>query len=75
MKPQDGDQDDEGRSGLQYAGLGVQLAASLVVFVLLGRWLDGKFGTPGWFTIGLAMLGFGGTFYSLVRQLNDGSKK
>lgn len=74
MKPQDGDQED-GRSGLRYAGLGVQLAASLVVFVLAGRWLDGKFGTNGWFTIGLAMLGFGGTFYSLVRQLNEDSKK
>jgi F0F1-type ATP synthase assembly protein I len=60
----------EGKSGLRYAGLGVQLAASILVFVLAGQWLDRKLGTDSWFTIGLALLGFGGTFYSLIRQLN-----
>ena len=63
-----------GRSGLKYAGLGVQLAASILVFVLAGQWLDRKLGTESWFTIGLAMLGFGGTFYSLIRQLNKDSE-
>lgn len=66
--------DDSGKSGLRYAGLGVQLAASILVFVLLGQWLDRKLGTDSWFTIGLAMLGFGGTFYSLIRQLDKDSK-
>jgi len=66
--------DEGGRSGLKYAGLGVQLAASIVVFVLAGQWLDRKLGTDSWFTIGLAMLGFGGTFYSLIRQLNKDSE-
>jgi len=66
--------DEGGRSGLKYAGLGVQLAASILVFVFAGQWLDRKLGTGSWFTIGLAMLGFGATFYSLIRQLNKDSK-
>ena len=42
---------------LRYAGLGLQLAATLVVFVLLGQWLDKKAGTDGVFTIVGALSG------------------
>lgn len=55
---------------MRYAGLGIQLAVSLVVFVLAGRWADRKLGTGGILTILAAFLGFGGTMYSLIRQLN-----
>ena len=55
---------------MRYAGLGIQLAASLVVFVLVGQWADRKLGTNGILTILAAFLGFGGTMYSLIRQLN-----
>jgi putative F0F1-ATPase subunit (Ca2+/Mg2+ transporter) len=55
---------------LRYAGLGVQLAASLLVFVLGGQWLDRRLGTGGVITIAAAFLGFGGTMYWLIRQLN-----
>ena len=55
---------------MRYAGLGIQLAVSLVVFVLVGQWLDRKLGTGGIITIALAFLGFGGTMYSLIRTLN-----
>lgn len=63
--------DPSGRSPapLRYAGFGLQLAATMVVFVLLGSWADGKAGTDGLFTILGALLGFGGSFYSLFRQL------
>jgi hypothetical protein len=55
---------------LRYAGLGIQLAVTLVVFVLLGQWLDRKAGTDGVFTIILAFFGFGGILYSLIRELS-----
>jgi hypothetical protein len=55
---------------MRYAGLGVQLAVSLLVFVLVGQWLDRKLGTDGIITIALAFLGFAGTMYSLIRALN-----
>jgi len=55
---------------MRYAGLGIQLAVSLVVFVLVGQWADRKLGTNGIVTIAAAFLGFGGTMYSLIRTLN-----
>ena len=55
---------------MRYAGLGVQLAVSLVVFVLIGQWADRKLGTGGIVTIAAAFLGFGGTMYPLIRSLN-----
>lgn len=55
---------------MRYAGLGIQLAVSLVVFVLVGQWADRKLGTGGIVTILAAFLGFGGTMYSLIRTLN-----
>ena len=60
---------------MKYAGLGVQLAASILVFVFLGQWLDRKAGTGGLFTILGAFLGFGGTMYGLIRSLNRGDGK
>jgi putative F0F1-ATPase subunit (Ca2+/Mg2+ transporter) len=55
---------------MRYAGLGIQLAVSLVVFVLIGQWADRKLGTGGVVTIAAAFLGFGGTMYTLIRSLN-----
>ena len=55
---------------MRYAGLGVQLAVSLVVFVFIGHWADQKLGTGGILTVVAAFLGFGGTMYSLIRSLN-----
>jgi F0F1-type ATP synthase assembly protein I len=55
---------------MRYAGLGIQLAVTLVVCVLAGQWADRKLGTGGIITIVAAFLGFGGTMYSLIRTLN-----
>ena len=55
---------------MRYAGLGIQLAVSLLVFVLVGQWADRKLGTGGILTVVAAFLGFGGTMYSLIRTLN-----
>ena len=66
---------------MRYAGLGVQLAVSLLVFVWAGQWLDKRLGNTGMVTIAAAFLGFGGTMYSLIRTLNrqdnekDGGRK
>ena len=54
---------------LRYAGLGVQLAATILVAVLVGQWVDRKAGTDGVFTLLGALLGFGGMLYSVIRQL------
>jgi len=45
-----------------------------LVCVLLGQWLDRKMGTDGVFTILAPLLGFGGTLYSLIRELSKADK-
>ena len=59
---------------LRYAGLGIQLAVTILAGVLLGRWVDRKVGTDGIFTILGGLLGFGATLYSLIRELSQASK-
>jgi F0F1-type ATP synthase assembly protein I len=63
--------------GMRYAGLGVQIAVSLLVFVWLGQWVDRRLGTGGWVTVVAAFVGFGATMYWLIRSLgrkSDGEK-
>ena len=62
--------------GMRYAGLGVQLAVSLLVFVWIGQWLDRRLGTGGLLTVIFAFVGFGGTMYWLIRSLRpkDGAE-
>ena len=60
----------KGPSPMRYAGLGLQLAATVGIFVLVGQWADRKLGTGGVLTIVAALVGFGGTMYSVIRQLN-----
>jgi F0F1-type ATP synthase assembly protein I len=59
---------------MRYAGLGIQLAVSLLVFVWVGQWADRKLGTGGVLTILAALLGFGATMYSVIRSLNKEGK-
>ena len=63
-----------GSGPLRYAGLGVQLAVTILVSVLVGQWVDRKAGTDGVFTILGALLGFGGTLYSLIQELTKADK-
>ncbi|MDL1891477.1 AtpZ/AtpI family protein [Sphingobacteriales bacterium CHB3] len=48
--------------------LGLQLAISVVVFFFIGYWLDGKFGTSPWCTIGGAFLGAAGGMIKFIRE-------
>jgi hypothetical protein len=58
-------------TGMRYAGLGVQLAVSLLVFVWVGQWADRRFATGGLLTVIFAFVGFGGTMYWLIRSLRQ----
>jgi hypothetical protein len=59
---------------MRYAGLGLQLAVSLLIFVWVGQWADRKLGTGGLITILAALAGFGGTMFSVIRSLNRENK-
>ncbi len=52
-----------------YLGLGLQLAASILVFLFLGRWVDGKLGTYPVFMIIGAFIGGAGGMISFIRTV------
>jgi ATP synthase protein I len=55
--------------------LGIQLAISVVVFFFIGYWLDGKFGTSPWGTIGGALVGVAGGLFKFLREAVSLGKK
>lgn len=50
-----------------YGAVGFQLAAMVVGGLLLGHWLDGKFGTDPWLTLAGLVIGSIGGFYNFIR--------
>jgi F0F1-type ATP synthase assembly protein I len=62
------------RDNAAYLGLGIQIAASLVVFVLGGLWIDNHFGTlPLFVLIGVA-LGMTAMIVLLVRASAEANR-
>ena len=55
--------------------MGLQLALSVVAFFFLGYWLDGKFGTSPWCTIGGAALGTTGGLINFLKEATALGKK
>ena len=62
-------------SFIQYSGLGIQLAATIIVFLFIGIWLDGKFGTKFIFTLVFTFLGFIGVIYKLIAVTKELDRK
>jgi F0F1-type ATP synthase assembly protein I len=58
-----------------YLGIGVQLAATIIIMLLIGQWLDEKFEKKYVFTIIFAFLGVVSGMYNLLRTLNYLEKK
>lgn len=65
----DGREPAAGSSVAVYAGLGLQFALSILVFLYLGQWLDRRFGTEPWLLLISVFVGAGGSFYSIYRKL------
>lgn len=58
-----------------YLGLGLQLAATIVLMVLLGSWLDKKFNLNYILTLILGLFGIGVGMYNLIKTVNDLEKR
>lgn len=70
--------DSEGKrtpNATRYAGLGIQLVASVAAFAFVGQWLDRRLGTGGILLILGGLMGFGGTMWSLMRSLRQDEEK
>ena len=52
-----------------YLGLGLQLAVTIVAFVLIGSWLDDKFSQNYIFTLIAGVCGIGIGLYNLIRTV------
>jgi F0F1-type ATP synthase assembly protein I len=62
----------EGEGGTsvgEFAGLGLQFAVSIIVFLYAGQWLDRKLGTAPWLLMIGVFVGAGASFYSMYRKL------
>ena len=64
-----------GLSAGKFAGVGIQFAASLVLFLLAGQWVDRKFGTSPVFVLVGVFVGGGAAFYSMYRRLVAAQKE
>jgi F0F1-type ATP synthase assembly protein I len=52
-----------------YLGLGIQLAATIVLMVFLGIWLDGKFDTSPYLTLVFSFLGIFTGMYHFIKSV------
>ena len=55
-------------SGAEFAGIGIQFALTILVFVFAGVWLDRRLGTSPWLLLICVFAGAAGGFYSMYRQ-------
>lgn len=57
------------------AGMGLQFAISVLLFLLAGQWLDRKLGTAPLLLIVFVFLGAGASFYSIYRKLMEQQRR
>jgi ATP synthase protein I len=59
----------------KYAGIGIQFAASIVLFLYAGRWVDQRLGTEPIFLIVGVFVGATAAFYSIYKRLMGDLKR
>jgi F0F1-type ATP synthase assembly protein I len=57
------------------AGMGLQFALSILLFLFAGQWIDGKLGTAPLFLIVFVFVGAGASFYSIYRKLMEQQRR
>jgi F0F1-type ATP synthase assembly protein I len=61
--------------GADFAGVGIQFAVAIIVFLFAGQWLDKRLGTNGLFTIAGVFLGGGAAFYNMYRKITAAQRR
>lgn len=62
-------------SASEFAGIGLQFAAAVVLFLLVGQWLDRKLGTSPVFVIVGVFVGASAAFYSMYRKISAAQRE
>jgi F0F1-type ATP synthase assembly protein I len=65
----------QGLSGADFAGVGIQFALAIIVFLFAGQWLDNRLGTNGILTIAGVFVGAGAAFYSMYRRISAAQRR
>jgi F0F1-type ATP synthase assembly protein I len=66
---------NKGLSGADFAGMGLQFAVAIIVFLFAGQWLDKRLGINGLFTIVGVFVGAAAAFYNMYRKVSAAQKK
>ena len=66
---------DSALSGAEFAGIGVQFALTILVFVFAGLWLDRRLGSSPWFVLIGVIVGASAGFYSMYRQVMTAQRR
>ena len=64
-----------GLSGGEFAGIGLQFAITVLVFVFAGVWLDRRLGTSPWLVLASVFIGGALGFYSMYRKANEAQRR
>ena len=65
----------KGLSGADFAGVGMQFALAIIIFLFAGQWLDKRLGTNGLFTIVGVFVGATAAFYNMYRKISAAQKQ
>ena len=65
----------KGLSAADFAGVGLQFAFAIIIFLFAGQWVDKRLGTKGIFTIAGVFIGGAGAFYTMYRKIAAAQKK
>ncbi|HJP58375.1 MAG TPA: AtpZ/AtpI family protein [Gemmatimonadaceae bacterium] len=65
----------KGLSGADFAGVGMQFALAIIIFLFAGQWLDKRLGTNGLFTIAGVFVGAVAAFYNMYRKISAAQKQ
>ena len=65
----------KGLSVADFAGVGIQFAFAIIIFLYAGQWLDKRVGTNGLFTIAGVFVGAGAAFYNMYRKITAAQKQ
>jgi F0F1-type ATP synthase assembly protein I len=57
-------------SAASFAGLGIQFAIGIVLFLYLGKWIDSRLGTSPAGLIGGVFIGAAASFYLVVKKVS-----
>ena len=79
LKPEHGSENPRPESSLAsagtVAGMGLQFAISILLFLLAGQWIDRKLGTEPLFLLVFVFGGAGASFYSIYRKLMEQQRR